>query len=58
VVDDMVESVKSIVCIFHSIDFGDLRSAGNDDYSLNVRESLGDNSSGYRLLVLACDSHK
>jgi hypothetical protein len=58
VVDDVVESVKSIVCEICSINFSDLSSAYNDDLSLNARESLGDNSDGCRLLGFVYDGCK
>jgi hypothetical protein len=55
----VVESAKSIVLkfllIFIILDGG---FTGNDNLSLNVREGLGDNSDGYRLLVFIYDSHK
>jgi hypothetical protein len=54
--DGVVESVKSIVREFRSIIFGDVGFTGNDDLSLDARESLGDNGDGCRLLVVARDS--
>jgi hypothetical protein len=56
--NNVVDIVKSIVRIIHSIDFGDVVFAGNDDLSLDLRESFVDNGDGRRLLVLACDGHK
>jgi hypothetical protein len=51
----VVDSVKSEVCKSRSIDFGNLGFAGNDDLSLDARESLGDNGDGRRLFVFAHD---
>jgi hypothetical protein len=51
----MVKSVKSVVKEFCSIDISDVGFIGNDDLSLDMRESLGDNGDGYRLLVSTHD---
>jgi hypothetical protein len=40
------------------IGIGDMGFTGDDDLSLDVRESLGDNGVRHRFLVFACDSHK
>jgi hypothetical protein len=53
--DGVVESVKSVFREFRSIDIGDAGFIGNYDLSLDVRESLGDNGDGHRLLVSARD---
>jgi hypothetical protein len=54
--DGVVESVKSIVCKFHSINFSDMGFTGNHNLSLDVWESLGDNGDRHRLLVFAHDT--
>jgi hypothetical protein len=55
----VVESAKSIcfelLSIFIVLDGG---FTGNNDLPLNMREGLGDNGNGCRLLVFACDSCK
>jgi hypothetical protein len=52
----VIESVKSIVREFRSIDMGDMGFAGNNNLSLDMRESLGDDGNRYRLVVSVRDS--
>jgi hypothetical protein len=55
--DSIVESVESVVYKCYSIGISNIDFTGNDNFSLNARESLGDNSNYHRLLIFVHNNY-